>query len=393
LNASHVLKGRRDTDLFSGVGVHKAYFNWYLHKPLLCQYGDSDMCGPLFQRGFFDEALRQQPSNEFTDASAALQYCNHLLQHECFNILPTTYKVWRSRSYQQCGERLFGQSMYKVPEDSSGTAGSVPMLTVSFRIQDIYETTKGISFRIFLCILLVTFLSVMFLEMRSIMKVMGWVINFPTDLDAGLDGNVVGKRAVRIRTNKKDEDGSDEDDQNKYEAISKTIFAVRKDHRFIVGVMTVMRMCLWVFLLWSGIMFLTGQPRYLTLIFDALSLVFIFEIDELLYKTMLRHEFKMDHLGIDDLKVRNIHGGWITGRKTVMLDILQFLGIIVFGMCIVYEYCGSELNPLIDALSCLCSKEGPRCHDAQHFSKSWWDNYWAKTMPAANLIIDRLKAV
>merc|ERR1719409_1583590 len=108
---------------------------------------------------------------------------------------------------------------------------------------------------------------------------------------------------------------------------------------------------------------------------------------------MLRHEFKNDHLSIDDIKVANIHGGWLTGRKTVMLDILQFLGIIVFGMCIVYSYCAVELDPLIDALSCLCSRDGPRCYDAQKFSKSWWDEYWSTTLPAANLIIDRLKVL
>merc|ERR1719456_1336681 len=113
-------------------------------------------------------------------------------------------------------------------------------------------------------------------------------------------------------------------DKNTYLATTKAIFAVRTDHRMMVLTVTTLRICLWFFLLWSGIMFLTGQPRYLSLIFDALSLVFIFEIDELLYKTMLRHEFKMDHLGIDDLKVRNIHGGWITGNMMIVSDIVWF---------------------------------------------------------------------
>merc|ERR1719230_771960 len=100
--------------------------------------------------------------------------------------------------------------------------------------------------------------------------------------------------------------------------------------------MTVLRLLLWIFLLWSGIMFLTGTPRYLDLIFDALSLVFIFEIDELLYKTMLRHEFKMDHLTIDDMKVANLHGGMLSGRKTVLMDILAFVSIILVACVIVY---------------------------------------------------------
>lgn len=140
-------------------------------------------------------------------------------------------------------------------------------------------------------------------------------------------------------------------------------------------------------------MFLTMQPKYLTLIFDALSLLFIFEIDELLFKTMLRHEFKVDHLTTDDMRVPTAHGGLITGKYSVVGEIMWFLAVIVFSVCIVYTYCRVELSTLIDALGCLCSVEGPQCHEAQHFSKLWWDTYWSKTLPAANLIIDSLKAI
>lgn len=403
LNASDIFKGRRDTDLFSGIGVNKAYFNWFLHKPLLCQYGDADMCGPLFQRGFFDEALRQQSLPDFTDSNAALRYCTKLLQQECFDILPTTYKVWTSRRNQQCGERVYGQSMYHVPDGVSDVpfGGGSAMLTVGFKIQDIYKTTNGYAFRMFLCILLVTFLSVMFLEMRSIVKTFTWAIMFPADHEGGRGKNIVGKDAVRIRW--KEPSGDDEPDLDnntmtytetmQFESMQKTILRVRTDHRLAVTFVTVLRVLLWVFLLWSGIMFLTGQPRYLTLIFDALSLVFIFEIDELLYKTMLRHELKVDHMSIDDIRVTNIHHGWLSGRKTVYMDILSFLGIIAFAFCIMHTYCSVELNPIHDALTCLCSRDGPRCYAAQKFSKPWWDNYWSTTLPAANLIIDRLKVI
>jgi len=399
LNASDVLQGRRGTELLSGSGINKAYYNWFLHKPLLCQYGDADMCGSLFQRGFFDEALRQRPSPEFTDTTTSLQYCTKLLQTECFDILPTTFKVWRSREKQQCGERLFGQSMYQVPEsaiddddsDSSGAIQSVPMLTIGFTLQNMYAGTKGYPFRIFLCILLVTFLSVMFLECRSIMKCFVWTYNFPKDHEAGTDGNVVGRRAVRIELGK-DSGGSDHDESTPrhHNAVSKSISAVRNDHRLFVGFITLLRFFLWVFLLWSGIMFLTGKPRYMTLVFDALSLLFIFEIDELLYTTMLRHELKQDHLSTDEIHVK-YPARILSGRKMVLMDMLLFFGIILFALCIVYTYCVVELDPLIDALTCLCSKDGPHCHDAQHFSKSWWDDYWSTTLPAANLIIDRLK--
>jgi len=395
LNASHALKGRRNADLFSGNSVHKAYFDWYMHKPLLCQYGDADMCGPLFQWGFFDEALLQQTSPEFEDVSLALTYCTHLLRHECYKIMPSTYTVWRSRSEKQCGSKVYGQSMYTPPEIQGNAietiSSSVPMLTVNFKMQTTYEHTKTIPFRIFLWVLIITFLSVMFLEMRSIYKTLAWTYTFPADTqEHGLDGNIVGQDAVRIEVDGNDHVGVDEDGKKYHVASAKSIHAIRTDHRVSVIVVTVMRMTLWFLLLWSGVMFLTGQPRYLSLIFDALSLVFIFEIDELLYRTMLRHEFKVDHMTIADMRVRNLQGGSLSGQKSVLNDIFMFLGIILFGSCIVYTCCTVEFDPIIDALSCLCSKDGPRCLDTQQFGKTWWDNYWSSTFPAANLIIDRL---
>jgi len=301
LNQSTALQSRRDTNLLTGVAVHKAYLNWYLHKPLLCTYGDQDMCGALFERGFFDEALQQQSSSDFKDTESALKYCNDLLQYECFNILPNTYRVWRFVSNQQCGAKVFGQSDYHNPVDGA----VVPMLSVDFRKRREYATTKTAAFRSFLGILLVTFLSVMALEMRSIIKCLIFCAKFPTDDEGGSDdGPVVGGRSVRILTNfdydtmKDDSKGEDGEQE-----ITVEVMAVRNDHRIMVGVMTAMRLGLWCFLMWSGIMFLTGPPRYLTLIFDALSLVFIFEIDELLYRTMLRHEFKVDHETIEPIKV------------------------------------------------------------------------------------------
>merc|ERR1719456_1511323 len=144
---------------------------------------------------------------------------------------------------------------------------------------------------------------------------------FPADLEVGTDSSprIVGKESVTIKKH-----FSEDDDGSIVSTSKKEIFAVRGDHRFLVFVMTVLRLMLWCFLMWSGIMFLTGPPRFLTLIFYALSLVFILEIDELLYKTMLRHEFTKDHMDIEAMKVPQWHQGisWITGNMIVSSDIL-----------------------------------------------------------------------
>lgn len=412
LNSSDVLKGRRDATLFSGDGIHKAYFNWYLHKPLLCQYGDPDVCGLLFERGFFDEALRQQPFKEVKSTASALKYCTRILQQECFEMLPTTYSVWRSVSLNQCGEKVFGKSTFHSPAEHGEAGGVRHMMTVNFRTYMVYATTKGLAFRLFLCILLVTFFAVMALEMRSMIKVLVWAIKFPKDENAGKDGRIVSKEAVVIMSPDKRYDEDDEEvGAEKSMRSSKTtadfgttssasensmslkeICAVRTDHRCAVVILTLLRLCLWFFLVWSGVLFLTGKPRYLTLIFDALSLVFIFEIDELLYNTMIRHELQEDHRCIAPLQVPTLHGGSADFKTLVILDTVQFILILVFATAVVATYCNVELNPLIDAIGCLCMADGPRCHAAQFYSKSWWDNYWSTTLPAANLIIDQLRS-
>lgn len=393
ITGSSGLKGRQDSNLLAGASVHKAYLNWYMHKPLLCTYGDQDMCGALFERGFFDEALREQSSPDFKDAASALRYCNDLLQYECFNILPNTYRVWRLVSNQQCGMKIFGQTTYHNPADEDDAY--TPMLSVDFRKRVEYETTKTFGFRLFLTILLVTFLSVMALEMRSMMRSFIWCAKFPSDdpEDRVDDGRIVGQKSIIIKNIGRKSYGGEEEIGDDDESIQKSIFAIRRDHRYLIFSMTCMRLMLWGFLMWTGIMFLTGPPRYLTLIFDALSLVFIFEIDELLYRTMLRHEFQQDHTSIEDMRVPQWHGGLFTGTVSVTGDISWFLGVIALGIFIVWTYCNTELNPLLDSLECLCAVQGSKCFEANYYTKSWWDSYWSNTLPASNMIINELTAI
>jgi hypothetical protein len=405
INRSHFLRHGRDTNIRTGVGIHKAYRDWYLHKPLLCQYGDQDMCGTLFMRGFFDEALRQQSSMEFKDTTSAFKYCTQLLERECFDILPNTYRVWRLVSNQQCGLKRFGQSTYRNPVEDEHSKGT-PMLTVDFKKRIDYDSSRRLEFKLFLIILLVTFSAVMSLEMRSMVKTFIWTWKFPQDLAATDDpGQIVGRDAVRITKDSYDDDMESmsirkgmthKTDEATADPLSEDItewdvriLAIRQDHRLLVVGVTVLRLLLWFFLLWSGVMFLTGPPRYLALIFDALSLVFILEIDEVLYRTMLRTEFKNDHMNVKEMKVARKFGG----RHSVVQDIFLFVCLIAFSAAIVITYSVYELNPLVDSLECLCTVDGPQCNEARLYSKSWWDTYWSTTMPAATMIIEQLKAV
>merc|ERR1740130_1025931 len=220
---------------------------------------------------------------------------------------------------------MFSQSNFHSPTDSDAV---MPMLHVDFRKRREYASTKEPAFRLFISILLVTFLSVMALEMRSILKTFIWCLKFPADdqmSGRGLHSSIVGHTSVTIKAVAGADGTSD---------FKKAITAIRSDHRFVITFVTCVRLCLWFFLLWSGIMFLTGPPHYLSMIFDALSLVFIFEIDELLYRTMLRHEFKVDHETIEPMKVPQWHGGRFSGNAGVYGDILWLFAVIALGIAV-----------------------------------------------------------
>merc|ERR1712087_729054 len=75
-------------------------------------------------------------------------------------------------------------------------------------------------------------------------------------------------------------------------------------HRAMVLAINVVRTFLCVTLVYSGTVFLTEDTDYLNLIFDALSLVFIIQVDELLYSTLLKKQMKHEHQGQPPVRMK-----------------------------------------------------------------------------------------
>jgi hypothetical protein len=280
---------------------------------------------------------------------------------------------------------MFDETTFRSPTDNND---HMHMLTVKFKKQMQYASTKDMTFRMFLTILLITFLSVMALEMRSILTTFFWCLMFP--VDSGERGRIIGRDAVTISTSVSAWKARGEVDDPIVSKIA--ITAVRNDHRGVVAVMTFLRFVLWLFLLWSGVMFLAGPPRYLAMIFDALSLVFIIQIDELLYRTMLRPEYRNDHMEVEEMQVPHWHSGRVDESFQVLGDTFGFILVILFAMAIVYTYRHNELNPVLESLDCLCTADGPRCFEAYRYDKVFWDMYWSTTLPASRVIIDSLQS-
>lgn len=373
LNTSHVLAERRDQKLIAGQGIEKAYLDWYLHKPLLCMYGHENMCGNVLKRGFFDAGLQMGSRGPFKDGKAALQYCQRVLRHECFQILPRTYQVWRLVSEQQCGETDLSQGLYQNPNRKER---DLPILMVDFRKSKIYQSTQGFKFRLFLWILLSIFIIVMFLELKSILVALSWCIFFQSEPES----RHVASDAVEVITSEIElGEGEEEREYSTYK-----IHKVRLDHKLLVVGVQILRGGMWVYLLQSGIMFLTGAPRYLNLIFDALSLVFIFQVDELLYTNMVDSQLSQEHMEIMPM---TFHKPSYMQISHVWSGMAGLAAIALFAFSIVITYCNVELTPMYNSLRCLCSQEGPSCYEAEQYSKAFWDNYWSNTYPKADLMI------
>lgn len=398
------LVGRLHSNITNGTAIHKAYFDYYMVEPVICMYGDEDMCGNLLVNGYFDEAMRQRTFEPMRDLASAKHYCSHLLQHKCAEILPSTYRVWKVLRDRQCGLKQYHSEEYTSPKNDKDKW----VLLVDYEKRVQYAGTQSWTFLIFVSILLFSFYATLALEMRSITKDFFWVWEFPanhaspTDYGSGAgigefspaqfphdvsgvdaEGGMGADMSVRRSRTDFPPGGA----HPSHGGTTPRIHAIRRDHRYMVAVTTFLRLVLAALLLYVGTLFLTSDTQYLNLIFDALSLVFIIQIDELLYETMLRVQVKDDHARMAAMKItRRQH------LRPIPIDFSICLLICIFAFLNIWQYGRNELEPVAQALECGCLAQGSKCFESEHFNKAWWDNHWTTTLPEANNLIARLVA-
>lgn len=345
------LKGRIHSNLTHGTSVHKAYFDWYLGEPMLCLYGDQDMCGTLFSRGFFDGALTSPGLSAASERGigefqSARDYCSKLLSGRCDDLLPSTYRVWKVTSLEKCGSKSFEPFLYDPPDHSPRQW----MLQVLYDSQEEYSKVYSWAFRIFLAVLMFTFFATMLEEANAIYLVFRWVLECP-DVD--------GAKAHSF-------------------------------HRFAVLAVNLVRGALFLLLLYSGAIFLTEDTRYLHLIFDALSLNFIINIDELLYAALLRKQMKEEH---EELPACFMERQRNESINIIALEFMRLGCLILCTLFVAYSHVTGTMETIREALQCVCSVEGPTCYEAFTYSSAWWERYWAVTLPASVARIDRKSVV
>jgi hypothetical protein len=360
-------------DLRAGKAISEAYFTYAKGDVIMCGYRNHDMCGNLFERGVFDAALEFNTVPRVGNTiDSARKYCYDLLKPGgfCDLTLPSTYSVWKIESVQECKKSKFFKFMYEHP----GTGNTKALLKVDYGARDDTEGTMRPLFRVFLFIILSLWVMAMVYEVKQIVLVSTWIAKFPStaDLEDPKEGAV---------TKYYNEDGDIE---------TMEIHAIHPSHRRTVIFITLTRFIMLCVLLMVGVCLLLKSQSYTDLIMDAVSLVFIVEIAQILYLQVLRPSVREQVENLKPMKIDPSGIEWLNSRPA-LIDLL-WLGI-VFAVVLIVMICHYAflVSPLFEALECTCIGEGARCREANLFNDGFWHHYWKEETPAVFATVNSLK--
>lgn len=356
-------------DVQAGRAIHKAYFNFAAGDIIMCGYRNTDMCSNVLKRGFFHAPLKYGTAPRVgTTIDSALKYCYELLKPggTCERTLPSTYSVWKISSNDQCGSPDYSKFVYTNP----GNGVIKSLLEVDYSSRKKFALSRTTVFMTYKIIIIGMWLLAMCFEFKDLIVVITWCIRFP-------DATEFGDDAVH----KEEADDGE---------VLYTIQGVTKSHRFCVSIMTLFRLALTATLAFVGISFLMKQTGYIDLLMDAVTLVFIVEIANILYTQALRPQIREQTESLQPMLV-NMFGIDALNRRPALVDMLWFFGVVIAAMIIVGTYTSDTVTPLYDALQCACLGLGDNCVEAKKFSYDFWYDYWKNTIPSVFDEIDTLK--
>lgn len=356
-------------DVKSGKAIHKMYFTYIMGDVAMCGYRNADMCGNLVQRGFFDSALISGNVPRIgTTVRSALEYCHGLLDTGglCERTLPSKYAAWKIESVQECKAAEYNEFVYEDP--NSGAVRS--MLAVDYKARKNYEVAQTLVFKSYkTCIILIWFLLIVS-QLRDSGKTMTWIAQIGTttyDESGARLPSVLASGSVL----KNDE-----------------IHTIHSSHRMALFIVTLLRIGIVLILLYVGLNFLARQTDYIGLLMDGIALVFIVEVEEIVYTRVIRQEVRTAWEGRDSIPLKKY--GLFAGQPDV-LDVAWFVLLLFMSIAFLSYYTATVVEPLYDALRCACLSEGDKCREANSFSFDFWQQYWLMEVPSSIQRINDLK--
>lgn len=356
-------------DIKAGKAIHKPYFWFAAGDIIMCGYRNEYMCPNLLKRGVFHAPLKHHTAPRVgTTIDSALEYCYNLLKDggTCQRMLPSTYSVWRVSSSNQCQSPSFSKFVYENP--GNGIVKS--LLEVDYQARKNYALSKTMIFQVYKCIIISLWLLSMVFELKDIIIIGTWVIRYP-------DAKEFGEDAVKEET--------DENGDTQY-----TIQGITGQHRLMVGLMNFCRFILTCTLALVGCSFLLKQTGYIGLLMDAVALVFIVEIANILYTMVLRSEIREQVEGLQPMTVQ-MFGIDALNTRPALVDMLWMIVIMVTTITLMYMWKENAVEPIYDSLSCACLSEGENCHEANKFDYDFWYKYWKEDVPDVFRQVDELK--
>jgi len=359
-------------DVKGSKGIQKVYFTYIMGDIAMCGYRNGDMCGNLVKRGFFDAALIHGTAPRVgTSIRSALDYCHSLLDIGgfCERSLPSTYATWRIKSVQECKDPEYSQFTYQDP----GGGGPKSLLEVDYDAREDYEIAQTPVFLIYKTCIIFLWLLLIVSQVRAVFAVVTWVLQIPikddaSDEDAAKDGTETdwGPKPQAKLNRRRSALRNDE------------IQSIAWSHRISLILVTFVRISMLLILLYVGLMFLGRQTDYIGLLLDGVALIFIVEVEEILYTRVLRQDVRHEWEEREPIILKKI--GFLAHRPDVT-DTLWFVAVMLMAIAFLVYYTTFIVSPMYDALQCACLSEGQMCHEAHIFSKDFWDHYWQHDVP------------
>merc|ERR1719506_262694 len=93
-----------------------------------------------------------------------------------------------------------------------------------------------------------------------------------------------------------------------------------------------------------GVSFLMKQTDYIDLLLDAVALVFIVEIAEVLYVQVLRPEVRAQTENLEPMHVP-MYGIDYLNRRPAIVDVIQLTAIVIITLCWMTYFYRGTLDP------------------------------------------------
>lgn len=369
-------------DIKSGKSISRDYFTYILGDVAMCSYRNGDMCGNLVKRGFFDAAIISgQIPRVGTTIRSALSYCHKLLDYGgiCERYMPSAYATWKIESVSECSQASYHKFVYEDP--NSGRTKS--LLSVDYQARQSYEVAQSYIFLVYKTFILFIWLLLIVHQLRDVHHILAWIRSIPIEEDEHFDddGDAPSARLLAKMNSARRRSILQNEEINH----------IRRSHQHALIGVSLMRMCIISILLYVGLSFLAKQNDYIGLLLDGVAMIFIVEVQEILYSYVIRQDKRQTWEERSPMPFIPFASGSRLKPGAAFLDLAWFF--VLLSTAAIFMVCHTKyvVEPLYDALECACLSEGSKCREAHVFSYEFWQQYWMLDLPSSIMRINEAK--